>query len=404
MRTCEADTSQQGHSAIAAIGLRRAYAAAFAFSTGQWAAGVTVALAVVSLGGTAGDAGLIAGVRFGLAAILSLPLGGLADKRGTGRTLLLGASLAAVAHALPILALVTGSLIPLYGWALGAGIAASMYYPASSAYVGGTAHLTGRGRALGWNSAATNAGITAGLAIAGFVIEFAGFPAAFSTAAVVGLSAAIITHTRLPVQPWRDVGPLVPRLRRLAGDQHLVAAWLAAFAIGVCWGAVLGLYPVFAKDTGVEAAAIGGVLAFQAAANGLSRLPVGSLKDRFTIPWWTSAAAAVAYAALVSTLGVQEDLLITAALLGFGGLCVGTALVLIHVTMIDRVPGETRGLAMGGYNGALSAGLGLGPFVGGLVASYAGWPLAFLSVGLLGGVTALCSVSVVHLRSRVPSV
>jgi MFS family permease len=58
--------------------------------------------------------------------------------------------------------------------------------------------------------------------------------------------------------------------------------------------------------------------------------------------------------------------------------------MMIQVVISERAPAELRATGLGGYSTALSAGLGIGPFIAGAVAQANGFGFGYGSVAALG--------------------
>jgi hypothetical protein len=58
------------------------------------------------------------------------------------------------------------------------------------------------------------------------------------------------------------------------------------------------------------------------------------------------------------------------------------------VVISERAPAELRATGLGGYSTALSAGLGIGPFVAGAVAQASGFGIGYASVAGMGFLVA----------------
>jgi MFS family permease len=80
-----------------------------------------------------------------------------------------------------------------------------------------------------------------------------------------------------------------------------------------------------------------------------------------------------------------------------GILALAFTLMMIQVVISERAPAELRATGLGGYSTALSAGLGLGPFVAGAVAQANGFGIGYgvvAGMGLLvAGIAAVLLVS-----------
>jgi MFS family permease len=361
----------------------------FTFTLGQRASGVAIPLHVQSLGGSLTEAGTIAAIRFGLGAIFSLPFGAVADAWGTRRTVTVAVIGSALVNLVPLLAQSTGTTAPLYAWAVLSGLTSSLFLPAIGAYVAGSAHETRRGSAFGWMTLGTHSGIALGPAVGGLAWQHLGIPETYLIAAglaVVALAGPILM--RGDIRTRVDIRGLPAMVAALARDRVLVGCWLAAFAIGVPWGAVSGLFPLFGTSIGLAAGSIGLLLALQSITNGLSRVPLGRLIDRRAVPPMAMAGGCVAYAAATSLLGLQSGPLGIAAVFIAGILALAFTLMMVQVVISERAPAALRATGLGGYSTALSAGLGIGPFVAGAVAQSNGFGIGYAIVAAMGAVVA----------------
>jgi MFS family permease len=366
-----------------------AYLATFTFTLGQWASGVAIPLHVQSLGGSLTEAGTIAAIRFGLGAIFSLPFGAVADAWGTRRTVTVAVIGSAMVNLVPLLAQLSGSTAPLYGWAILSGLTSSLFLPAIGAYVAGSAAESRRGSAFGWMTLGTHSGIALGPAVGGLAWQHLGIPQTYLLAAVLALVAlAGPILMRAAVRTRIDVRGLPAMVGALARDRVVVGCWVAGFGIGLPWGAVSGLFPLFGTSIGLAAGSIGLLLALQSITNGLSRVPLGRLIDRRAVPPLATAAGCAAYALITSLLGLQAGPLGIAIVFMTGILALAFTLMMIQVVISERAPAELRATGLGGYSTALSAGLGIGPFVSGAVAQGSGFGFGYGVVAAMGLVVA----------------
>jgi MFS family permease len=364
---------------------------------------VAVPLLVVSLGGSLAEAGLIAAIRFGLGAVFSLPFGAVADAWGTRRTLLVAVSSNAAVNLVPIAASAGDSVAPLYLWAVLSGLASSLFLPANGAYVAGTASETSRGSAFGWLTLATHTGIASGPAVGGFMWDTAGPVAPFLVAALLGSAALVAPLFVAPsIRSRVDLRGLPQLVAGVARDRVIVGCWLAALGIGLPWGAVSGLFPLFGTSLGIAAGSVGLLLGLQSIANGLSRVPLGRLIDRRALPPLVAAGSCVLYAGSTALLGLQTGPLGIAVLFVGGILALAFTLMMVQVTISERAPAELRATGLGGYSTFLSAGLGIGPFVAGSLAEGQGFALGFAGVAALGVVAAAVAASLLRGARRFP--
>jgi MFS family permease len=199
-----------------------------------------------------------------------------------------------------------------------------------------------------------------------------------------------------------DLRGLPQLVAGVARDRVIVGCWLAALGIGLPWGAVSGLFPLFGTSLGIAAGSVGLLLGLQSIANGLSRVPLGRLIDRRALPPLVAAGSCVLYAGSTALLGLQTGPLGIAVLFVGGILALAFTLMMVQVTISERAPAELRATGLGGYSTFLSAGLGIGPFVAGSLAEGQGFALGFAGVAALGVVAAAVAASLLRGARRFP--
>jgi hypothetical protein len=102
---------------------------------------------------------------------------------------------------------------------------------------------------------------------------------------------------------------------------------------------------------------------------------------------------------ITSLLGVQTGPLGIAAVFMTSILALAFTLMMVQVVISERAPVELRATGLGGYSTALSAGLGIGPFVAGAVAQAGGFGIGYASVGAMGlGVAGIAALLLVGAR------
>lgn len=381
------------------------YLATFAFWVGGWAAFIAMPLHVVELGGTATEAGVLAAIRAALQAFLQLPVGTITDAWGTRRVLLIATVANALVNLVPLLAVASDSTVPYYAWAVASGASAAFYLPAASAYVAHGAAPESRGSAFGWLTLFTHTGVASGPAIGGLVWDWAGPVPTFLVASGIGLVAVGASAFVPAVERHRLRFARLPAMvGEVARQRAIVGTWLAALAIGIPWGAVSSMFPLFGTGIGLGAGTVGLILASQSLANGASRVPLGRLIDRRRIPPIAAAAAAAGYGAIVMILGLQTAIPALVAILVGGVLLLAFTLMLVQVTITEVAPPSLRATGLGGYGSSLSAGLAIGPILTGGIADAAGFGWGFAAIGLVGVTVAAIAAFVLRSARRRPEI
>jgi len=167
------------------------------------------------------------------------------------------------------------------------------------------------------------------------------------------------------------------------------AALLGTIAVAMVWGTLQSYLPIFGKEAlALPGSLIGFLLAIQAGANGLSRLVVGRLTDRFRHQWplvtLGCSFTGLAVVVLPHLTGFASPALLLALSVPFTAL----AFIALSVSFANLSDDENRGLVMGFYSAALFAGLGLGPAIYG-PAMQASYIAGFTICGFVGVAMAL---------------
>ncbi|HEU5324880.1 MAG TPA: MFS transporter [Candidatus Limnocylindria bacterium] len=379
-----------------------AYLATFTFMLGGWATSIAVPLNVVLLGGSLAEAGVLAAIRFGLQAFLQLPFGAVIDAWGTRRVLFIATAGNALVNVVPVLAVVTGSILPLYAWAVLSGVSASLFLPSTSAYIAASAEPRTRGSAFGWLTLFTHTGVASGPAVGGVLWDLAGPAPTYVVAGLLGAIAVVAPFFVPAVVPQRVRLTRLPGMvAEVARQRAIVGSWVAALAIGLPWGAVSGLFPLFGTGIGLTAGTVGLLMASQSVANGASRVPLGRTIDRLPIPPIVAALTAAGYGVVIGLLGLQGNVVLILVVLVAGIVMLAFTLMLVQVTISEVARPEVRATGLGGYGTALSAGLGLGPALGGAIADAAGFGWAFATIGVAGvAVAAVAALVLIGTRRR----
>jgi MFS transporter, DHA1 family, multidrug resistance protein len=180
--------------------------------------------------------------------------------------------------------------------------------------------------------------------------------------------------------------------RAVLRDPAFATTLVIAVVVGLGFGLVVPVLPLFVRAFDVGVFAVTGVIAAFAGVRLLSSIYTGSLADRI------GSRRAVGYGAIIvafSSLGVAAaqnywTVLVVRGIGGFGSALFFNAL-LTHVVRI--VPEDSRGRAVGALQAAFLFGIAFGPTVGGVLSEPLGlrWPFVIY--------TALCgSAGLVALR------
>jgi MFS family permease len=329
------------------------------------------------LGGGDLEVGIVTGA-FAITGLACRPLAGqFADRRGRKLVVVAGALLTATAGLLYFVPAGVGGLI-FARLFLGAG--EGMVYTAGSAWVVDMSPPQRRARLIGLYGLAIWGGLTLGPPIGELILRASSFEAVWAFAAVAPLLGAAIA-TRIPERfhPAADADfeprPISPEALRPGLGLSLTIVGYAAVAAFV----VLHL-----EERGIGHGAE--VFTAFAATVVATRLVGGGLPDRIG-PLRCAAAAGLIEAAGLVTIAFAHSLevaIVGAVAMGAGFSILFPSLALV---VVNRVPEERRGVAMGTFTAFFDLGMGLGgPLVG--AAALGGYEAAFL-------LSAMCALGTV---------
>ena len=193
--------------------------------------------------------------------------------------------------------------------------------------------------------------------------------------------------------------------RFLQGNRVLAWACVVIAVNQLGFGIVVPVTPIYARTFGVSETAVGLVVAIYGLGRFLFNLPAGQAADRFGRKPVIFAGTMVT--CLGSVLcGLAPDFPQLLAYRFVGG--VGAAIVItgVQVVVADVSTRETRGRMMATYMGFFTFAVGVGPSVGGLIASLAGPRapfFAFAVLATLAGMVALFVLPETKAARPVPS-
>jgi MFS family permease len=342
----------------------------FFFASFQWTY-VTLPGYIQQLGGNAAQIGLAIGVSTLSAVVLRPGVGRLVDRWGRKTALVLGAALFTLE---PILYTLTRSVWPFLGVRLLRGLGIAAFTTAYTALIADLAPPARRGEAVGLSGVTNNLGMLFAPALGALVLARWGYTIHFLASAAIGAgSLAAILFVTEPRRHEQASGN-GSGFWTVARQRPVWVASLAATGLAVAYGAILSFLPPFAAEQGLAAA--GGYFAAFAVAMMATQASAGWLSDRVgrravAIPGLVAAALAAAGLTMARTDGA---LLVAGAGLGLSW---GLVRAGLDTSVVDAVPAEERGTALGVLYTCFDAGIGIGSFGLGLVAQAQNYAAAF---------------------------
>ncbi len=342
-----------------------------------------VPLFAVSMGANTVEVGWINSTFMCMAGLLSIPSGLLSDRIGRRRPLLIGLLFLACSSLLLAISqtpLQMGAIYLLFG----VGMAAVT--PTLMSYVADITPPEALGNAFGWYTMALYSGMTLGPAAGGF------FGGAFGLRMVFVCSGSLIALMMLgaffllPEPPGHHrrsgyTGGFGATLWQLRHNRRLLGTLL--MTVGGCmgFGLFISFVPLYVRNLGLPTMAVGGVCAVQALTNAIARIPAGWFCDRIEDRRVLVLGGMFFFALSNAAFGLCTKLVSLLCVAACMGLSMGIAFTVICALIVDAVPAQMRGVAMGCYNTSVYLGMWLCAVGMGWVISEHGFQLGFYLTG-----------------------
>ena len=330
------------------------------------------------LGGGEVEVGIVTGA-FAITGLACRPLAGhLADRRGRRRVVVWGTLATAVSGLLLFVPAGVPGLI-VSRLFLGAGEGA--VYTAGSAWIVDLAPPERRGRVIGLYGLAIWGGLALGPPLGELILQASSYEMVWAFATAAPLLGALVA-IRIP-ERFAPRDDLEFERRLLAHEALRPGLGLSLAIVGYAAMAAFVVLHLDQRDVGHGAA----VFAAFAATVVCTRIFLGWLPDRFGPVRCAAGAGAIEAAGLVVIAGAQT---IEVAVLGAVAMGAGFSLLFpsFALVVVNRVPVERRGVAMGTYTAFFDLGMGLGGPLTGAAAALGGYSAAF-------ALAAVCALSTI---------
>jgi MFS family permease len=328
--------------------------------------------------------GFIVGSFSLIAVFLSIPLGGLVDRFGVKRLLVLGVCCNIVNAAILIR---TNTVSMLIIAQLIAGIAFLIYVVASQAFVSRLTDPSRREKGFGWLAFSASAGNSVGPILGGVLVGRFDYPVAFwvvlalsgAGLMLLGLEdtkASIATKSSYnPVQDARQAG-------LLAISPQVLLVLVFTFAIVFAANLRASFLPVLLRAEGLTEFTVGVLISIFAIVSTGIRLIFGRLLDTFN----RKKILAMSMLAIIFAVGLLPSVVSVAGfalLISLFGLGFGMTQPISMVMIADLTNPDQSGLAMGlRFTAIMLAGL-LSPIFLGLIIDTIGLSPAFYVAALI---------------------
>lgn len=345
------------------------------------------------LGGGEVEVGIVTGA-FAITGLACRPLAGyVADRRGRRRVVIWGALATAVSGLLLFVPAGVPGLI-VSRLFLGAGEGA--VYTAGSAWIVDLAPPERRGRVIGLYGLAIWGGLALGPPIGELILHTSSYEMVWAFATMAPLIGALIA-VRIPERFLPRPG-LEHERRLLAHEALRPGLGLSLAIVGYATMAAFVVLHLDQRGIGHGAA----VFAAFAATVVASRVLLGWLPDRIGPVRCAIGAGCVEAAGLVAIAGAES---IAVAALGAVAMGAGFSLLFpsFALAVINRVPIERRGVAMGTFTAFFDLGMGIGGPLAGAAAALGGYPAAFALAAACALSTVLVALSLRSASAALPA-
>jgi MFS family permease len=364
------------------------YVAAGASFAALAARGLTVPLYAHELGAGRFQVGALFSVATLAAAALSLPSGLLIDRFGARSLLIFSLVVAAGSQ---LAAAATTTVLPLYIWQIVGGLGSGAQQAALFSAITESVKSGRLGRAMGWLTLSMQVGFFIGPSIAGLLLTSLDIRTdlAVTTVMLVFAVPGALLASGTRQSPQRGLSLREP-LGALVAQSAFVPMTIGLVAATLVWGTVGAFLPIFGKEAlRLPSSQVGLLLALQAVANGLSRIPGGRLVDRARERWPLVFVGVVVWSAAVAVLGHLSGFWVPAIVLIAATPFIATVYVAIGVVFGDLSAVSTRGVTMGMYGTILFLGLAAGPLAFGPVVQNYGYAAGFTACAVVAIALAL---------------
>ena len=341
--------------------------------------------------------GVVAGA-FAATGLLFRPIAGaFADGRGRKPVVIVGSLLTAVSGALLFVpAGIPGLIVSRF--VLGAG--EGMVYTAGAAWIIDITPVHIRGRILGLYGLSIWGGLSLGPPVGELILSVSDFEYVWAFVTVLPLigmlAAQRLPDNYSPPAPAQISG-LSERFRRLIAREALGPGSALALAV-IGYATTAAFIVLHLDDRGIGHGAF--VFTIFATMVVLTRIVGGGVADRLGGAR-TAAASTLILAIGLLTLGFSGSLpvaLIGATAMGLG---IGPLFPSLALMVLERVPEERRGAAMGTFTAFFDVGFGIGAPLAGIAVAVGGYGLAFVIAALLALTSSFVSLQLGR-RRRLP--
>lgn len=333
-------------------------------------------------------------------------VGGLSDRRGRRRFMLVGLTVYSLTG---LLFVVAGSVLDLMLIRIVQGVGSAMIIPIAMSYVADLAPAGEEGRLMGQLNVALFAGIGSGPVVGGVFLDGLGMESAFYAMSAMAGIALLLVRFVLPADHGRKVvdrPPLLQTFTAMIHSPRVVGIMSARASTMVVMVPSMAFLPLLMEEfMDASGSQIGVVIATRTLTNAALQTPFGRLADRFDRGRLVLVGSCIMAGAMLSIPHAGQFVYLVAI---FAVMGIGEAVVWPTLGALATEEGRHfgQGSTMGVFNMSMSLGILIGSIGAGTMADLYGLSAAFTAVGILLVVVAVVATRLIHVErdSDVPEV
>lgn len=349
---------------------------AFSFFMSLWLVVTLLPAYVLEINGSEADIGLVLGI-FAFTALLSRPIvGRMVDRFGCKVVALAGCIVFATA---PILYTFASSVTTLLLLRMFHGLGIALFGTAGTTWVANLVPPGRRAQAMGVYTNSSQVAIAIAPLVGATIHAAGGFLPLFAIASTIGIAGVILVGTvhedRLPDSHILPGGGF----RQALGRGDVLAMSLAVTTAAATWGILVSFLPVYVAERSAGQSAL--FFTFYAIVTIGLRLIIGPMADRLgrRIMIAPAMLCLAVVMVLFTTLSSATYLYVLAVMYAAS---FGTIYPTLSAFLVDVVPANVRGSAIGVFTAGFDLGVAIGSYGGGLVAQWLGLGAAFAAAGV----------------------
>ena len=376
---------------------RRIWSASVLSNFSQLFLGVGAAWEMTRLSSSPGMVALVQTAMMLPLMIVTLPAGAVADMFDKRKTAMLGLGFSAVSAAflatVSYLGLITPWLLLMFCTLIGAGVA--LFSPSWQASIPEQVSRENLPAAVGLGTISYNVARSFGPALGGLIVLAAGAKTVFALTSVLYAPLLLAfffwkrEHVSSRLPPERIDRAMIGGARYALHSPSIRTSLTRVLLFGLTSATATALAPLVAKTMlGGDAAIFGVLLGSQGVGAVLGALFVSNLRQRFSTEASIRTFAIGTGIALI-VLGLSHNLILSCAAYFVIGICNILTIALLNVSVQLSAPRWVTARALSLFSSAITAGVGIGAWAWGVVATNHDVSFAFVASGCGAMATAV---------------